>query len=370
MITENPSPKFSIKKLVPTALRKWVQTARERREVRRTACPRIKAFQPSVRKIIYALIPPPTLPNLGDHAQVIAIRRWIGKHFPDRPVLEVDKNEVLYCNSELKSVVNPDDLFLLHSGGNLGDRGLWSERGRRQIIESFPENQIVSLPQTIYFSDTPEGQRQQSISQAIYSRHRKLTVIGRDEESGRLAAELFPTATTFAMPDFVLSLDPAQFVSPEVNEEAAENKILLCLRNDNESNLTADDRQRLIAAISAPHELYDTTLENPIATNRQEELLAQTLTYFSSFAAVVTDRYHGLIFSVLCKRPTVVLPTVDHKLTSAFDWFKGIQGLRFAKNVGEVPALLEEVRSTELVQTIDWNREYFDPLAERVKESQ
>ncbi len=43
------------------------------------------------RKIIYALTPPSQLSNVGDHAQVVAIRIWLQKHFPNLPVIEVDK---------------------------------------------------------------------------------------------------------------------------------------------------------------------------------------------------------------------------------------------------------------------------------------
>lgn len=88
-------------------------------------------------KIVYALTPPATLTNVGDQAQAVAIHRWLAKHYANWPVLEVDKDEVLQCRDVLKRIVNPDNLMFLHSGGNLGDRGIWSETGRRQLIADF-----------------------------------------------------------------------------------------------------------------------------------------------------------------------------------------------------------------------------------------
>jgi exopolysaccharide biosynthesis predicted pyruvyltransferase EpsI len=279
------------------------------------------------------LVPPAGLANIGDHGQVVAIQRWLAKHFVGVPVLEIDKNEALYCIKDLRRVIGAGDLIVLHSGGNLGDRGIWSETARRKIICNFPDVPIVSLPQTIYFSDTPEGRRQQSISQEIYNAHPNLTVMGRDRASGHLARSLFSSATTLTAPDFVLSLDYDATAQREIPNDIRSSRVLLCLRRDNESVFTDEDKTRL-----------------------QQSIPGYT-----------ADRYHGLIFAVLCRRPAVVLRTVDHKLTSAFDWFEGIDGVRFAQSVVDVPESLTQVLAIPFGHVIDWNREFFDPLAEHVK---
>jgi len=312
-------------------------------------------------KILYALTPPPQLANVGDHAQVVAIRRWLSTHFADLPVIEVDKRQSVLLLPALRWLLGPDDLILLHSGGNLGDRGLMSESARRGIIGSFPRNRIVSLPQTIFFSASDRGRRERRTSEAIYRRHPALTVIGRDPVSGELAAEMFPTATTFSMPDFVLSLPPRDGDRLAVD-------VLLCLRNDSESALDAAARAALIASIPDSWRLYDTTLPEPIAVDRREAILDATLDLFASARAVVTDRYHGLIFSVLCGKPTVVLPTVDHKLTSAISWFEGLPFVRFVDRPDAVPAALAAVRRADSFERPDWSGLYFDQLAARVRE--
>lgn len=61
-------------------------------------------------------------------------------------------------------MLNDDDLIFLQGGGNLGDKWLNEERLRRTIIESFPNNKIVILPQTIYFSKN-DGGKEFEISQ-------------------------------------------------------------------------------------------------------------------------------------------------------------------------------------------------------------
>lgn len=311
------------------------------------------------RKIIYALTPPPYLKNVGDHAQVIAIRAWFKKHFPQLVVIEMDKDRGSYFLKSLRRLVGPDDLFFLHSGGNLGDRGKWSESKRREIISAFPTNQIVSLPQTIYFSDTPIGFREQENTSRIYATHPNLTVIGRDPRSGELAAELFPKAKTFCMPDFVLSLPPRHS-----NQNNNPPKILLCLRLDDESALTPQQRKQIGDNLPYECNYYDTTIPEAIKVTEREAVLDRTLSLFLAADVVVTDRYHGLIFTILCQKSCVVLRTIDHKLTSAIHWFKDMPHIMFAQNLDEIPSLVEHCLTVEDRKTPDWNCEYFDRIPE------
>lgn len=311
-------------------------------------------------RAVYALTPTADLRNVGDQAQAVAIERWLARHYPDHPVVELDKNIVLGCIDDLQRRITPRDLIFLHSGGNLGDRGRWSEAARRAMIEAFPDNRIVSLPQTIFFSDTPLGRHERDVSRDVYGKHRRLTVMGRDDISGRLAAQLFPNAQIETMPDFVLSLKAEDFALQPDPAHAA--RIMLCLRQDNESIFDRSRRLALAEGLGRPATLYDTTLDHDIPASARLRILTETLGLFAGHQAVVTDRFHGLIFAVICRKPVVVLPTVDHKLTSAVSWFKDIANVQFCDDVAEVPALLGRVLTTPVEHYPDFNALYFDRL--------
>ena len=315
----------------------------------------------SKRKIIYALTPPPYLKNVGDHAQVIAIRIWLDKHFPELPVIEMDKDQGNDLLPALQWLVQPQDIFFLHSGGNLGDRGKWSESRRRLIISKFPKNEIVSLPQTIYFSDTTTGRIEREKTRQIYATHPNLTIMGRDPRSGQLAAELFPKAKTFCMPDFVLSL-PAKKSETQNNPP----KVLLCLRLDDESILDSEQRKEIAKSIPYQCTYFDTTLDQPIEVNHREAILEQTLDLFLAADIVVTDRYHGLIFTVLCQKPCVVLRTVDHKLTSAIHWFNEVPSVVFANSLDEISSCVNYCLESNNRKIPNWNTKYFDRIPDLI----
>lgn len=317
----------------------------------------------SKKKIIYAITPTPNLRNVGDQAQVVAIKRWFRKHFPNLPVIELDKNESIYSLGMLKRLISPEDIIFLHSGGNLGDRGVWSEAGRREVIRSFPNHKIISLPQTIYFSETLTGLNEKKISQDIYSRHAQLTIIGRDPESGRLAKELFPKANTFSAPDYVLSLELDR---ESIDEPYSDKRVLMCLRNDDESILGPEDRDRLKKMLPMNSDFFDTSYDKKIFPKDREQILHSTLKHISRYSLVVTDRYHGVIFAVLLKKPCIVLRTVDHKLISAFEWFKDVSFVKFAKSLDEVSLLAQEMFEISDRNVPDWNKLYFDVLPEKI----
>ncbi len=111
--------------------------------------------------------------------------------------------------------VEPDDVFVFHGGGNLGD--LYPEHldAMAGVMRQFPRHQIVQMPQTVYFaSDRAREQRCRLLKE-----HPALTVFVRD---GRSLAALRECGVerVHLMPDMAhqlysgLRADPAEPVDP------------------------------------------------------------------------------------------------------------------------------------------------------------
>ncbi|MBE3667130.1 hypothetical protein BOO35_18860 [Vibrio navarrensis] len=315
-------------------------------------------------RIIYAITPPPGLRNIGDQAQVVAIRDWMQKHWPNKEVIELNKDEVITCIKYFKNKIRSQDTIILHSGGNLGDRGIWSERARRTMISNFGDNKIVSLPQTINFHDTDNGRKELTISKDIYNIHRDLTIIARDHQSYKLAQDYFPNCKTDEAPDFVLSYNVDHL---NLGKSNTNGKVLFCLREDDESAINKDMRNKLLNSVGMEYDIFDTTIAEPISESNRKKILDETLVMFSKYDMIITDRFHGLIFSVLCKKPTVVLSTVDHKLTSAFDWFDNINYVKFAHSIDDVKKNIDVLEKIETFNNVDWHSLHFNKIAELTK---
>ncbi|WMN87498.1 polysaccharide pyruvyl transferase family protein [Vibrio parahaemolyticus] len=294
---------------------------------------------------------------------MVAIYDWLERNYPDHYIIEVNKDEVINCVSSFKSEVKDDDLIVLHSGGNLGDRGLWSETARRKMITNFPNNKILSLPQTINFRNTDKGQKELAISKEIYNSHPQLTVVARDNESFRLANEYFDKCSTNRAPDFVLSYNTRHL---NLENQPTNGKVLFCLREDDESDISKEQREKMLKNINREYDVFDTTIPENIYNEQRKQKLDDVLKMFSEYEYIVTDRFHGLIFSILCKKPTVVLKTVDHKLTSAFDWFDDVKFVKFADSTETVNKTIENVLKETSFNVPDWNKQHFDRLTKHL----
>ena len=71
-------------------------------------------------------------------------------------------------------------------------------------------------------------------------------------------------------------------------------------------------------------DLTDSDFEKDIeyTYSHLEEVIMNKLHLFSKYNVVLTDRYHGMIFSLIANTPVVVLATVGHKVREGAKWFK------------------------------------------------
>lgn len=317
------------------------------------------------RKILYLITPATHLRNVGDHAQAVAIKEWFADNFPGYRVMEFDKDEVGFYLPVIKMLAGDADLIFLHSGGNLGDRGMWSENARRAAIKAFPRNKIVSLPQTIFFSNTEEGRGQLAVTREIYNGHGDLTVMARDNRSFELAKEYFPKCRIMCVPDFVLYLAAVT----AGNSGSPRKNVLLCLRDDPESRLTEWDRKDIYKCVSGfgrECDLYDTTLTKNITRDGRRNEMEKALQLFSGHELVVTDRFHGVIFSVMTGTPCVVLGTVDHKLAESVKWFEELDYVFYAGDTSRIREAVGNTLAASRGGVIDWRKLYFDRLKAKI----
>ena len=340
---------------------KWALGCLWWRDIRKKYATELESLDP---RIFYFLTPPDRLKNLGDHAQRIVILSWLEAHFPQTPVLVFDKDETNLVIHRIAPILRERDVVILHSGGNFGDNGLWSERARRKVVNALKGNRIISLPQTISFSDTRRGKVELTTSQRTYLNHPDLLVYARDRESLEKASNWFDGLALKCAPDFVLRhrVEPLSF-------EGHRKRLLACLRADEESALDERMKHQILHELfDEPVDWYDTTLPADAVVGDWEEELHDALIRFGSYEAIITDRYHGLIFAVLTKTPVVVLRTTNHKLTAAMTWFEGVEFVEFATEVADIPRSIQRVKNSSSREVPNWDLAYFNEIAEEIQQ--
>lgn len=299
----------------------------------------------------------PMHPNLGDLAQCMCIRDWLKTNYPNHNVIEIDSKVFMdphfSLRKKLRNMIKKEDLIIFQSGYCTQDLGGVEDLMHQAVMEDYPDNRMVMMPQTVFFK-TEERKKQ---CQRVYNAHRHLLFLARDKVSFEMAQELFPDVLVRLYPDIVTTLIGSIKTSRE------RSGILMCMRNDLEKYYTDEEVQRLRTKLESYDtvEVIDTTIQRRVNAESPglNDLIMGFVDKLVSACLVVTDRYHGTILSVAANTPVIVVKTTDHKVVTGVDWFKGIydDAVFFAETLEEVEKLALKILKENKTDT--YNRPYF-----------
>ena len=259
--------------------------------------------------------------NLGDMALTFAQRLFLSNEFPDANIILISSGNTYNASKYVKKYIRPDDIVTTLGGGNMDDMYVSLEEARLHVIRSFPNNRIISFPQTFAFSDTVFGKKQQEISHKIYSKHKDLTIFVREPYSLEKIKKSFPDVKIGYCPDIVLLLN-------KIEPRCERHGVLCCLRSDKEQYIQSGQREHLIQAIS--NEFQDVSIRDTVDVALEEcteDRFEQTLEDFWDMLrhkeVVITDRLHCMIFCVITGTPCVVMDNSNRKISGVYQaWLK------------------------------------------------
>ena len=255
--------------------------------------------------------------NLGDIAITYAQTKFLKEHFPDRQIITVHVKDTYMLNI-LKKSIGPDDIITIIGGGNMGDVYESYEGRRRYIIHLFPNNKIISFPQSIDF----RTKKSLNKSVKIYSKHQNLHIFARETKSFELMRTSFINNYLYLVPDIVFYLNK---VMPTFHRDG----IILCLRNDIERSISKNQWASLVTSIEGKYQniqYYDTFIGD-FQKGKEDVELDNIWSAFKKAKVVVTDRLHGMIFCAITNTPCIVLPNSNHKISSTY--YKWLDHLKF-----------------------------------------
>ncbi len=244
-------------------------------------------------------------------------------------------------NINIEKSVTKNTTIICHGGGNFGDIYDIHQKLRENIVQSFPHNKIIILPQTAFFNKNENKEA----SKEIFRAHSNVVMFARDEET----YDIFNNFSNHAylMPDMAHELY-------DTLPKVAKNKsIMYFLRNDIEKNpiqlqiqkeiqgidsfdwidfLTKKDhkflrRVRKLTKINRKlkSNLLDKVIFN-IWISHTENLVSEMSKLFSSHEEITTSRLHGHILSCLVDVPSTIIDNSYGKNTAYYRlWTKGLE---------------------------------------------
>ncbi|UCG34856.1 MAG: polysaccharide pyruvyl transferase family protein [Candidatus Omnitrophota bacterium] len=319
--------------------------------------------------------------NFGDHFI------WLGEIFYLTDIINMKINYTAsykdFSAEEMEKMIGKAPI-LLNGGGNLGD--LWSREGKfiTQIISKYHDRQIIVLPQSIYYTNQENLEKDAN----LFNAHPDLTLCVREKHSYDLALKHFSRCNVIMAPDMAFQLvnTPGLSLIPKRKQF-----ILYLNRNDKEAdkrfsphsldldNLAVQDwvsfkwicknpipvrgaarfiREFWQRGLSGPMQWISrkrweyfhsytskfNTLYGSSMHRRSWGFLHDAICQLNGYRLVITDRLHGHILCILLGIPHIFLPNTYYKNESFYKtWTHQISFCRFVKDPSQVKLAAQEL---------------------------
>lgn len=342
-------------------------------KIRTNAVKRIKDLESDIKseRIIWYL-DIPTHPNMGDLAQYCCIKEWLAKNYSEYTVVEISADTIVNAEPEflmlLKSKLSSDDVIVFQSGYCTQDLGGTHDYVHKLVVRQFPNTPIIMLPQTILYKD----KNNERVVSEVYATHDKLMILCRDFVSFDTAQRVFAYNKCLPFPDIVTSLIGEREIRG-INDRKG---ILVCCRNDSERYYTDAEIDSLVKKLERIDSVTvsDTSIQCDFYQIKSniEKHVNDMIVDFGSYRVIVTDRYHGTIFSLIAGTPVIVIKSNDHKVVTGVDWFKGIYDdvVCHIESLNQVPEKVEELYHNYNYQKLKpyFEEQYYSKLKRTIEE--
>ena len=307
--------------------------------------------------------------NMGDLGQYYCVKKWLAENYNDYCVIECVSSIVLDSESGFdkffRAVLKPEDLLVIHSGYNTNDLSTVSNKLNLYLIGNFINNHIIVLPQTVFFKHEENLKK----SSEVFNRHKKLVFMARDEVSYEISRKMIPDGCVSMVPDIVTTLIGTR------NEQNERHGIVLCHRHDGEQFYTDMDFENMRSKFSTIDEvnIMDTTVELSYKKIIKDLFgaMMSIVGMFEKSRIVITDRYHGMIYSLVANTPVIVMKTTDHKVIEGYKILKKQYPDRiwFAESPGEAMIIAQDVLKNPQYSRLDnyFQREVYGKLRNKIE---
>lgn len=306
--------------------------------------------------------------NLGDHAIAIQEQYFFEDFFPDYEYYEILMPMYHTQKEIIKNIVTPEDLVVISGGGWMGNLWMHNEYVIREIVQNYPNNKIIILPQTVYYTSDELGEKEYRITDEILKKHSNLHIFVREKKSYNFIKQKFEftgNSNVYLVPDMVLY---GKNIITKEKCTGYEKVINVCIRADCESE--QENIGEFYEKIKQNYNIrkVSTVIKSPVVLKKRISELQRSWTSFENAEITITDRLHAMLFSVLNGTPCIVLNNKTGKVFGVADWLDDTNMIVRANSLSEV---LEKLKRTTIWEHKKYDREkllnYFEKMADVIR---
>lgn len=280
--------------------------------------------------------------NLGDHAIAYVEKKVLDDL--NLVFFEITGEQLRILNYYKMLNILDKAMILINGGGNIGTFWPDIENLNRKIVMKNPNATIMVLPNTMYYGQTIDEQKELELSKKIYNAHSKLFFYARESISYAEMKKSFNNVKL--IPDVVLSLNYS-------NIGAARSGAIVCLRNDIEATLSNDEKEHveIISRRMFGERVTksNTVLAYNVSVADREKELNKKIEEFATAQLVITDRLHGMVFCAITGTNCIVLNSKSPKMRGCYEWIKHLDYIRMVDDVENIEGEYEKLKSEKNV---------------------
>ena len=280
--------------------------------------------------------------NLGDHLIAASTIRVLHEVRPDLDIIQVPYSDYYKMKESLQQEITPKDLLVFLGGGFFGNIWAYSDEMRRDAFRTWPDNQKIMFPQSVFFTEDEEGHSSLEEAQQTYCREEDILAF-RDRVSYDFAIEHFK-GRIFLAPDIVMYHALPEYYGMQ------RSGALMVMRSDKEKKLTAEAEEQILQQLEEKGfavKYADNCTLSGVKVEGREVQLDVLIRKYAESSVVVTDRLHGAVISAITGTPCVVFGNNHHKIAGAMEWLKDVPYVRYVTDLDGFAEALEAVLAVE-----------------------
>lgn len=286
----------------------------------------------------YVYLDLPYHPNIGDTLIWEGTRSFL-KTIPYKCLYSTSCNEFHY------KVLSSNIIILLHGGGNFGDLYRKHSNFRKKIIELYPENRIIILPQTAYYEN--KSLLRDDIT--FYSKHSNVIICARERYSYNLLKENFKNKVLL-LPDMAFFIDLHFSDNKKCNKalylrrmdkEYVENNISLIPKDVDTHDWPTYERfifslftlDKLLALLRHTIKIFSPRIFSTISDNFRLYFYRPIyihigISFLQKYSTIYTTRLHVLILGFLLKKNIYIMNNSSGKVLNFYNtWLSDINNI-------------------------------------------